>query len=73
MTFECRLFATHRVTLAVDVTNILRKYNLLNLANNVDLYLYGEARLPLEDNKQILLATIKYVKNTNRFSRKDAT
>ena len=70
--FECILFATHRVTLAVDVTNILRKHNLLNLANNVELYLYGDSRLPLEDNKQILLATIKYVKNTNRFSRKDA-
>ena len=68
--FECCNFATHRVSLAVDVTNILRKHNLLNFANNVNLYLYGEPRIPLEDNKQILIATIKYVKNTNRFSRK---
>ena len=68
--FDCCNFAIHRVTLAVDVTNILRNHNLLNLANNVELYLYGEPRLPLEDNKKILLATIQYVKNTNRFSRK---
>ena len=68
--FECCNFAIHRVTLAVDVTNILRKHNLLNLANNVDLYLYGKPHLPVDDNKQILLATIKYVKKTNRFSRK---
>ena len=68
--FDCNNFAIHRVALAVDVTNILRKHNLLNFANDVDLYLYGEPHIPLEDNKQILIATIKYIKNTNRFSRK---
>ena len=39
--FECLHFAIHRARLAVDITNILRQNNLLNLANNVDFYLYG--------------------------------
>ena len=67
--FSCRQFAIHRICLAVDVTNILRGQNLLNLANDVELYLYGNPNLSLENNKKVLLATIKYIKKTKRFSR----
>ena len=52
--FECLQFAIPRIDLAVDITNILRQYNLLNLANNVDFYLYGHSDLTLDENRQIL-------------------
>lgn len=67
--FSCRFSAAHRAYLAVEVTSILRKHNLLNLANDVDLYLYGNNNLPVEDNKKILLATIEYIKRTKRFAQ----
>ena len=67
--FECLDFAVHRMRLATDVTNILRTNNLLNLANNVELYLYGDSNLSLNDNKKVLSSTIKYLKSTQRFSR----
>ena len=66
--FACLQFAIHRVDLAVETTNILRQNNLLNLANNVDLYLYGHPNLTVNDNRQVLLSTIKYIKNSQRFS-----
>jgi len=66
--FDCLLFANSRVTLAVDVTNILIRENQLELANNVELYLYGNSKLSKASNKQILLSTIKYIKETKRFS-----
>ena len=67
--FECLDFAIPRVDLAVDTTNILRKYNLLNLANNVDFYLYGHSDLTLVENRRILSSTIKYIKKTQRFEQ----
>ena len=67
--FECLDFAIPRVDLAVDTTNILRKYNLLNLANNVDFYLYGHSNLTLDENRRILSSTIKYIKKTERFEQ----
>ena len=67
--FICRQFAMHRICLAIDVTNILREQNLLNLANNVEVYLYGNPDLSLENNRKVLLATLKYIKKTKRFSR----
>ena len=66
--FECFLLAIHRVSLAVEVTNILRQNNLLNLANNVDFYLYGHPNLSVNDNRQVLLSSIEYIKNSQRFS-----
>ena len=67
--FTCLNFAIHRGNLAVDITNILRKYNLLNLANNAEFYLYGYRELSPEDNRKVLTSTIRYIKNTRRFTR----
>lgn len=66
--FECLLFANHRATLAVDITNILLRNNLIEHANDVDLYLYGHPRLTSPDNKHVLSSTIQYIKNTERFT-----
>ena len=57
-----------RVTPAVNVIDILQRKNLNQLGNQPELYLYRHPSLDLIDNRQILLSTIKYVKDTERFS-----
>ena len=69
--FECPRYATNRATLAVSVIDILQSNNLNHLGNQLQLYLYGHPSLNLMDNRQILLSTIKYIKDTNRFSTED--
>ena len=66
--FKCPLHATQRVTLATSVIGILLKYNLNHLGNQVQIYLYGHDSMSNIDNKAILLSTIKYIKDTERFS-----
>ena len=65
--FECSRFATHRAGLAVTVTDVLHRNNLIDLANNLELYLYGHPFLISVDKKRILSATIQYIKNPQRF------
>ena len=70
-TCECNLGiedVRHSVTLAVNVIDILQSKNLSHLGNQTELYLYGNPSLDLINNRQILLSTIKYVKDTSRFS-----
>ena len=66
--FECPLYAIQRVTLAVNVIDILQRKHLNHLGNQLEVYLYGDSSLDLNDNRQILLSTIKYIKDTKRFS-----
>ena len=66
--FLCPFFATQRVTLASSVIQILQKYKLNHLANQSHLYLFGNQIINFADNKNILLSTIKYIKETRRFS-----
>ena len=64
----CLTLYTHiRASLAESVIQILLKYNLNQLGNEPELYLYGDHAISLDDNKNILLATIKYLKDTKRF------
>ena len=53
---------------SVNVIDILQWKNLNHLGNKPELYLYGHPSLDLIDNRQILLPTIKYVKDTTQFS-----
>ena len=66
--FECPFYAIQRATLAVKVIDILQRKNLNHLGNQPEVYLYGDSSLDLFDNRKILLSTIKYVKDTKRFS-----
>ena len=66
--FECPCYAIHRATLAVKVIEILQRNNLNHLENQPELYLYGHQSLNLSDNKKILLSTVKYIKDTRRYS-----
>ena len=64
---KCVLFAPQRGRLLNYAQNILNKYNLINLLGNVDIFLYGHRTISIDDNKNILLATIKFINETGRF------
>ena len=66
--FECPFYATQRVTLAGSIIGILLKNNLNHLGNELRVYLYGHRSMSDTDNKVIILSTIKYIKDTKRFS-----
>ena len=65
--FVCPLYTAQRVILVSKVSVILKKYNLENLANQVKLYLYGERSIDFADNKTIILSTIIFIKESQRF------
>ena len=65
--FVCPLYTAQRVILVSKVSVILKKYNLENLANQVKLYLYGERSIDFADNKTIILSTINFIKESQRF------
>ena len=66
--FLCPFFALQRATLASSVIQILQKYSLNHLGNQSHLYLYGHPTINLADNRKIILSTIKYIKESRRFS-----
>ena len=66
--FLCPIFAPHRATLASSVIQILQKYSLNHLGNQSHLYLYGHPSINLADNRKIILSTIKYIKESRRYS-----
>ena len=51
-----------------NVNNVLQKNNL-TLPVESNLYLYGHPSFDNIDNRHIILATIKYIKETGRFSK----
>ena len=51
-----------------SVKEILLKVNLIHLGDHSNLYLYGDPFINYSYNKNIILATIKYINNTQRFS-----
>ena len=65
--FECRRYARQRAILAIRIIEILQQNNLNHLGNLPELYLYGHKSLNVTDNKSIVLSTIKYIKDTQRF------
>ena len=64
--FRCSFYASKRLVLTQTVVPILINHNLAFLQNDVNLYLYGHRKLK-DDNKDILSATINFIKSTNRF------
>ena len=66
--FLCPFYAIQRATLAASVIIILQNYNLNHLGNQLELYLYGHRSINLTDNRRILSSTVKYIKDTRRFS-----
>ena len=66
--FKCSLFRHLRGNFLHDVYVILRKYDLTDQAENVDIYLYGHHIINFEDSREILNAKIKYICNSGRFT-----
>ena len=66
--FLCPRYITQRATLMDSVTMILLKYNLVDLANQPHLYLYGHRNIKFADNRIIILSTIKFIKESQRLS-----
>ena len=66
--FLCPFYDIQRATLVTRVIEVLHKYNLDHLRNQSSLYLYGHRTINLTDNRNILLSTIKLIKETRRFS-----
>ena len=64
----CPSYTVQSVTLLTYVNEILLKVNLSHLENHSKLYLYGDPSINGLDNKKIISATIKYIKETRRFS-----
>ena len=51
-----------------SVRSILENYGLGDKSHDSHLYLYGDRYISHADSKTILMCTIKYVKDTKRFS-----
>ena len=66
--FFCTSYVLPRIELVNSVMDILVFKDLQHLSEDVDTYLYGNNMLSQKENKTILLSTIKFVNETNRFS-----
>ena len=66
--FSCPSYITQRETLEISVKEILLRNNLIHLENQSQLYLYGHHSLNYADDRLILIATLKFIKDTRRFS-----
>ena len=66
--FVCSFYINQRKTLRDTVSRILQKYNLINLVDQSHVYLYGNKSIAFADNKEIILSTIKFINDTDRFS-----
>ncbi len=66
--FYCPFYIAQRLNLRSTVTNILHANNLIQLVDDTEIYLYGHISLMPDVNKAILLSTISFIKNSNRFS-----
>ena len=66
--FFCSSYVTQRASLTSCVSEILLKNNLNHLGNQLQLDLYGHDSINYADNRKILISTLKYIKDTRRFS-----
>ena len=64
--FECLRFATHRASLAVTVTDVLHRNNLIGLVNNLELYLYVIEMRHLEIRKCFVILVITLRESSKR-------
>ena len=72
---RCPLFSIPRLILVDTVSNIISQKNIhltnLNMKDLVKIYLYGDSRFKACENRQILLATIKFITDSNSFAKQD--
>ena len=64
----CPFYNTQRAVLIRSVNEILLMNNLPQFENQIRLLLYGHDHMKFSENKKILVATLKFIKDTHRFS-----
>ena len=64
----CPFYNTQRAVLIRSVNEILLMNNLPQFENQIRLLLYGHDHMKFAENKKILVATLKFIKDTHRFS-----
>ena len=63
----CPLYTNQRLSLHANANDLLLKYNLPISQRNYRFFLYGHHLMNDDDNKSMLGATIKFIKETKRF------
>ena len=65
---RCHSYDAYRTDLLDSVNSTLQPYDLPNLSNALMLMmLYGDERLSVDSNSEILKATLRYIYATQRF------
>ena len=65
---HCRHFSQFRNDLMNSVKSVSDDFESLSDNNKKDVLLYGDSRLDENKNRTIIIATLTYIKNTERFS-----
>ena len=60
---QCDLFHVPRIKLINSITPIVTLYNLVDVITNQEIYLYGHRSISCENNRKIIISTIKYIKS----------
>ena len=63
---SCPFYVIQREILVSSVNEILLKANKNHFESRLQLYLYGDPSMNNSDNKNIILSTIKFIKETQR-------
>ena len=65
---HCHNFSRYRIDLMNSVNSVRDHFESLSDSSKRDILLYGDSRLDTNKNKFILVATINYIKHSERFS-----
>ena len=65
---HCHSFSRYRIDLMNSVNSVHDNFESLSDSSKRDILLYGDSRLDINKNKYILMATINYIRKTERFS-----
>ena len=65
---HCHNFSRYRIDLMNSVNSVRDNFESLSDSSKRDIHLYGDSRLDTNKNKFILVATINYIKISERFS-----
>ena len=64
----CPFYNSHRTVLQAKVNEILFNNGIINLVLTSEIYLYGHKPLSVNDNHDLLLATLEFIVKSNRFA-----
>ena len=65
---HCHNFTRYRTDLMNSVNSVYDNFESLSDSSKIDILLYGDSRLDTNKNRSLLMATISYIRQTERFS-----